>query len=66
MKGSWKTSTAGIALIVAAVATAVSHQFDADPVTVADWSAVIGLVVGGVAALFARDNDVSSEKAGAK
>ena len=66
MKGSWKTSSAGIALIVAAIATAVAHQFDSDPNTIADWTTVIGLVIGGVGALFARDNDVSSEEAGAK
>lgn len=66
LKGSWKTSAAGISLIVAAIATAVSHHFDADPATVADWTTVIGLVVGGIAAIFARDNNVKSETVGAK
>jgi uncharacterized membrane protein len=65
-KGSWKTSTAGIAAILAAIATAVSYQFDASPETVADWTTVIGLIVAGVAGLAARDNKVSSEQAGAK
>jgi len=65
-KGSWKTSAAGIAAIVAAIATAVSYQFDASPETVADWTTVIGLIVAGIAGLAARDNKVKSESVGAK
>ena len=63
---SWKTTAAGIAAIVAAVALAISHQFDTDPATVADWSAVIAALTAGVGLVLARDNDKSSEKVGAK
>lgn len=65
-KGSWKTTTAGIAAIVAAVATAVASQLDEDPSTVADWAGVLALVLAGVVGISARDNKVSSESAGAK
>ena len=63
---SWKTTAAGIAAIVAAVALAISHQFDTDPATVADWSAVITALTAGVGLVLARDNDKTSEQAGAQ
>ncbi len=63
---SWKTTAAGIAAIVAAVALAISHQFDTDPTTVADWSAVITALTAGVGLVLARDNDRTSEQAGAR
>ena len=66
MKGSWKTTTAGILGIVAAVATAVSAMLDNDPATVPNWSAVAAIASTGFGLLFARDNDKSSEQVGAK
>jgi hypothetical protein len=63
---SWKTTVAGIAAIVAAIALAVAHQLDADPTTVADWSTVITALMAGVGLVLARDNDTTSEQAGAK
>jgi drug/metabolite transporter (DMT)-like permease len=63
---SWKTTTAGIAAIVAALATAVGALFDADPVTMPDWGAVAAAVMAGVGLIAARDNGVTSEQAGAR
>ena len=63
---SWKTTVAGVAAIIAAIALAISHQFDSDPTTVADWSAVITALTAGVGLVLARDNDKSSEKVGVK
>lgn len=63
---SWKTTLAGIAAIVAAIALAIAHQFDSDPATVADWSAVITALTAGVGLVLARDNDKTSEQAGAR
>lgn len=63
---SWKTTAAGIAAIVAAVALAISRQFDTDPATVADWSAVITALTAGIGLVLARDNDKTSERAGAR
>lgn len=62
---SWKTTTAGVAAIVVALATAVGALFDADPNTLPDWGAVAAAVVAGVGLIAARDNNVTSEKAGA-
>jgi hypothetical protein len=63
---SWKTTAAGIAAIVAALATAVGALFDADPVTMPDWGAVAAAVMAGIGLIAARDNGVTSEQAGAK
>ena len=63
---SWKTTTAGIAAIVAALATAVGALFDADPLSMPDWGAVAAAVMAGVGLIAARDNGVTSEQAGAK
>ena len=62
---SWKTTTAGVAAIVVALATAVGALFDADPTTLPDWGAVAAAVMAGVGLIVARDNNVTSEKAGA-
>lgn len=63
---SSKTTIAGIAAIVAAVANAVVLLFDSDPTTNPDWGLVVAAIMAGVGNLVARDNNVSSEQAGAK
>jgi hypothetical protein len=63
---SWKTTVAGIAAIVASVAAAIVAEFDGDPATTAEWGVVITAFIAGIGLLFARDNAVSSEEAGAK
>lgn len=63
---SWKTTTAGIAGIVSVIAAALQAQFDADPNTIPNWTSVISVVITGAGLLFARDNNVTSEQAGAK
>jgi hypothetical protein len=63
---SWKTTTAGVLAIVAAIATALSASFDSDPLTVPNWDIVIAATLAGIGLIFARDNSVTSETAGAK
>lgn len=63
---SWKTTVAGIAGVVAAIASAVQAQLDGDPATVPDWAAVGALLATGIGLLLARDNDKTSEQVGAK
>ena len=65
MKKSWKTTAAGIAAIVIAVASLVQAQFDGDPSTVPNYEIAIAAIMSGLVGLFARDNDVTSEQAGA-
>lgn len=66
MKGSWKTTVAGIGTILAAVGAALAAQFDASPDTVPNWGAVATAITAGAGLLFARDNDKSSEDVKAK
>lgn len=66
MKGSWKTTAAGIAAIVVAVASCVQALFDGNPDTVPNYEVAIAAVISGLGLLFARDNDKSSETVGAK
>jgi uncharacterized membrane protein YhiD involved in acid resistance len=66
MKKSWKTSAAGVGAILVALGSALSATFDADPVTVPDWGALVAAIIAGVGLLAARDDDKSSEEVGAK
>ena len=63
---SWKTTTAGILAMVAAVATVVAAYLDGDPATSPDFTSAAGAFMTGLGLLVARDNDKSSEKGGAK
>lgn len=63
---SWKTTVGGVAGFLALAAGAVQAHFDGDPETVAQWGPVIAAIPVVIALFFARDNDVSSESAGAK
>ncbi len=63
---SWKTTAAGVAAAVAAIAVAAHAVLDGDPATVPNWEAVGAAVLGAVGLIFARDNSVTSEKAGAR
>ncbi len=65
MKKSWKTTVAGVAGIVAAIASAVAAQFDSDPATTPNWELVVGLIAAGLGLLLARDDNRTSEEVGA-
>jgi len=65
MKKSWKTTAGGISAILAAIAGAANLMLDNNPATNPDWSVVIAAVTTGFGLIFARDNNVSSEEAGA-
>jgi uncharacterized membrane protein YhhN len=66
MKSSWKTSVAGLGAILVAVGVAITAMVDNDPTTTPDWGIVFAAVLAGVGLFFARDNNISSESAGAK
>jgi hypothetical protein len=63
---SWKTTTAGIATIISAIALQVAHLLDNDPETVADWPVCIAAMIAGFGFILARDNDKTSEDVKAK
>lgn len=65
MKSSWKTTLAGIAAIMTAGGAALTALTDGNPATEPDYAALIAAVMAGVGLLFARDNGVTSEQAGA-
>jgi hypothetical protein len=65
VKTSWKTTAAGVGAILVAIGGALAATFDTDPATVADWGAVVAAFMAGIGLLFARDNNVTSEQAGA-
>ena len=63
---SWKTTVAGVLTAIIPVLNAVQAFIDGDPATVPDWGLAIAAVTAGLGLFFARDNNVSSEEAGAK
>jgi len=63
---SWKTTAAGWAGFGAVLLAALSAAFDGDAATVANWEPVLALGMVALGLTTARDNDVSSEQAGAK
>lgn len=72
-KKSWKTTVSGVSGGLGVILIGVAAGLDGDPETVVDLQAILGAIgtvlaafgvtLGGV---FARDNGVSSEDAGAK
>ena len=65
-KGSWRTTTLGIIGGLTALFGAAQAYLDTDPATTPDWTALIAAITMSVGLIFARDNKVSSEEAGAK
>lgn len=66
MKKSWRTTTAGIIAIIVAVVGAIGAVIDDDPKTNPDYGAVGAAIMAGLGLITARDNNVTSEDAGAK
>lgn len=63
---SWRTSLFGTGGLVTLLASVASALLDGDPATNVDWTLTIAAAMPCIAALFARDNKVSSEAAGVK
>lgn len=59
---SWRTTTAGIAAIVTALAAVATSIANGTPV---DYAAAIAAIIPGIGLIAARDNKVTSEQAGA-
>lgn len=63
---SHRTTLAGVAAILTAVGAALTAMTDNDPATNPDWTATATAILAGAGLIAARDNKVSSERAGAK
>lgn len=64
---SWKTTSAGIGMIVVAFFTMILEPLtDEDPKTNPDYNKAIAAILGGIGLIAARDNDKTSEETGAK
>jgi len=63
---SWKTTVTGIAAILTAIGAALTALFDNDPNTTLDVAVTASAIMAGIGLIFARDNGVTSEEAGAK
>lgn len=65
MNASWRTTLFGTGGLIIVVTTALNALFDGNPQTTPDWGAVAGAAAACLGLLFARDNRVTSEQAGA-
>jgi len=66
---SWKTTACGVCGIIAAIAMGAKAILDGDPNTSIDIGGIvtaIAVLAPSIAAIFARDNDKSSEDVGVK
>lgn len=63
MKASWKTTLTGVLTILVAGGTAVKLLLTGGQ---PDWTSTIAAVTAGLGLISARDNNVTSEQAGAK
>lgn len=59
---SWKTTLSGLAAVLAALAHVADGIANGRPI---DWTVTIAGLTSGIGLIFARDNKVSSEAAGA-
>jgi putative effector of murein hydrolase len=62
---SWKTTGLGLGTILAAVGTALAAYLDDDPESMPNIEILVTAITAGLGLIFARDNNVTSEKAGA-
>ena len=65
MQGSWRTNSLGVVMILGAICVAAKALLDTDPETVINIEGTIAAIMAGIALIMARDNNVSSEEAGA-
>jgi len=63
---SWKTTVLGIAGILSALCSVATSLLDGNTATNPDWTITVTAITTGFGLIFARDNGVSSEQAGAK
>lgn len=63
-KGSWKTSLFGVGGLATIAFNIASMYLDGDASTNPDWSVFLPAILASTAALFARDNDKSSQDVG--
>jgi hypothetical protein len=64
MAKSWKTTVFGASGLGTAIWNIASMLLDGDPATNPDWAVYLPVILASAAAIFARDNDKSSQDVG--
>lgn len=65
-KYSYKTTTAAVLALILCIGSAAMTLLDDDPETNPDYGALAAAATAASGLLFARDNGITSEQAGAK
>lgn len=59
---NWKTTFAGLGVILASVGVAMQSHFDGNPETVVVWELLFASVLAGIGLIFAKDGDKSTNQ----
>lgn len=57
---NWKTTLAGIGVLLASIGMAMQSHFDSNAETVVSWEVLFASVAGGIGLIFAKDGDKST------
>lgn len=59
MGKNWKTTTAGVGMLLAVVGGFLGPYFDGNPATNPDYQVLVTMAIAGVGLLFAKDYNVT-------
>ena len=66
IQANWKTTLGGVGVVLTAIGVALNRAFDGDPETNVQIELLVVEIMAGLALIFARDGDKSSQDSGVR